>query len=360
MTAISAVRPLLAKAWRGTKRIVRGTNPAPVILMYHRIAAPAFDPWGLCVAPDRFADQMAAIKARRTVMAMDDLVDALAQGTVPPRATAITFDDGYADNATLAKPVLERLGLPATVFLTTGNVETGAPFWWDELATLVLGSSDAADVELTVAGLRLSAQWSAQWSARGSAHGSAHGSAEPAMPPDVAQWRVGARHPSERQRAYERLWTQLQELDPDQRVAAMDALRGRLAPADRAGPPPNDGPMTASMVHDAVSPLFRFGAHAMHHTPLTALPPEQRRAEVEGSRAAVSALVGGGAVSGFAYPHGQWNADVRALVGQAGYRWAVTTERKDIDPRRHDVLALPRLAVGDWSGARLLAAIDGL
>ena len=43
---------------------------------------------------------------------------------------AVTFDDGWADNATYAAPVLEELRIPATIFLATGAVEHRIPFWW--------------------------------------------------------------------------------------------------------------------------------------------------------------------------------------------------------------------------------------
>ena len=43
---------------------------------------------------------------------------------------AVTFDDGWADNALYAAPVLEELRIPATVFLATGAIEKRTPFWW--------------------------------------------------------------------------------------------------------------------------------------------------------------------------------------------------------------------------------------
>ena len=50
------------------------------------------------------------------------------RGKLPPRALAITFDDGYANNATVAAPILQRLGLHATFFIATGFLDGGRMF----------------------------------------------------------------------------------------------------------------------------------------------------------------------------------------------------------------------------------------
>jgi hypothetical protein len=47
---------------------------SPAILMYHRIATPDVDPWGLSVSPERFAEQVETLSVRRTVLSMDAFV----------------------------------------------------------------------------------------------------------------------------------------------------------------------------------------------------------------------------------------------------------------------------------------------
>ena len=61
---------------------------------------------------------------------------AAARGRAPARALAITFDDGYADNATVAAPILLRLGLPATFFVATGFLD-GGRMWNDTVIEAV-------------------------------------------------------------------------------------------------------------------------------------------------------------------------------------------------------------------------------
>ncbi len=115
--------------------------------MYHRVAEPAFDPSGLCVSPERFRQQMEMLKAERTPVSMEELVAGLKTGKLPPYATAVTFDDGSADNVLTAKPILDALGVPGTLFLTTGFVGTNRLYWWNALAHLVLASPQAADFD---------------------------------------------------------------------------------------------------------------------------------------------------------------------------------------------------------------------
>ena len=110
-------------------------------LVYHRIAppgghgeAPGFGvERGLPV--DVFEAQMRFLLSHfrpvRTLALLADEPDA-------SRARfSVTFDDGYHDNLALAAPVLERLGIPATLFLTTDFIGTQRLFWWEQLGELL-------------------------------------------------------------------------------------------------------------------------------------------------------------------------------------------------------------------------------
>lgn len=56
----------------------------------------------------------------------------VAAGSVEGPAAWLTFDDGYANNLQLV-PLLERLGVPATIFVATANMDLGEAYWWDVL-----------------------------------------------------------------------------------------------------------------------------------------------------------------------------------------------------------------------------------
>jgi peptidoglycan/xylan/chitin deacetylase (PgdA/CDA1 family) len=69
-------------------------------------------------------------------ISLDQVLDRLS-GPPGRRFAAFTFDDGYADNLTLALPVMERFGAPFTVYVTTGFVTREIDAWWFSLASLV-------------------------------------------------------------------------------------------------------------------------------------------------------------------------------------------------------------------------------
>jgi peptidoglycan/xylan/chitin deacetylase (PgdA/CDA1 family) len=69
-----------------------------------------------------------------TLVTVDDVADMLSGRTkMRPNCLALTFDDGYLNNATRAWPILKRHGATATFFVSTGYVETGRFLWADRL-----------------------------------------------------------------------------------------------------------------------------------------------------------------------------------------------------------------------------------
>lgn len=327
--------------WRYLQGFRAPLRDAPAILMYHRVVEPPWDPWGLAVSPARFREQVAALGKHRTLLPMDELAARLAAGSLPPRATALTFDDGYADNALVAKPILDELAAPATFFVTTGFVRSGNRFWWDELAQWVLASPSGAELDLRVGDARLAAAWPAQ----------------DRLPDDLARWRVGHSTKDARRLSYTRLWQALQPMAGGLRDAAMAALGERLGGEQPLAEDPLGIPMSPDILRDAASDRIVLGVHGRSHVPLTALPLPERRVELELARREIAELTGGDPPAGLAYPHGSFDGETRELAAAVGYRWAVTSRSARIDPANFDPLALPRLDPGRRSAGAMLRAL---
>jgi peptidoglycan/xylan/chitin deacetylase (PgdA/CDA1 family) len=291
----------------------RGRPGVGIVLMYHRVAEPGDDPWGLCVSPCRFAEQMEVLARGARTVPLAALPEAVAAGRA---AVAVTFDDGYADNLSAALPVLERYGIPATVFLATGWVGRPREFWWDELLRLV----SAAPPHAGPVGLALKGA--------------------------PCEWDGAAG----RDWLYRVLWRRLRPLPYAEQQAALDAV------AAWAGLPrlvrPSHRPLSADGVARlAASPLVEVGAHTVTHPPLAELPPARQAAEIAESRAACEA-VAGRPVASFAYPYGSHDARSLEAVRAAGFARALTTAGGAVT-RDAAPLAMPRVPVGDWDGEAL-------
>jgi peptidoglycan/xylan/chitin deacetylase (PgdA/CDA1 family) len=327
---------------RFLRRLRRRTaaGPAPLILMYHRIAETHLDPWGLAVSPACFAAQVDLLKASRRILPLREFAAMHAAGRPSADALAITFDDGYACNAAVAAPILARHDAPATFFLTTGHIGSDREFWWDELARLFFEGPSAGDFTLRAGEETISF-------AIGPADDK-DGSFDASQPPR-----------SLRQAGYLKVWQALRDCGMEERTEAIDRLwrdaRGISPPRARA----SHRTMTADEIRGlAQSGLAEIGAHTVRHPALGTIDPAVQKREIDDSKAACEALIGQPPRS-FAYPHGSYTKETVAYVRAAGFELACATEEKIVQPK-DDLLELPRLQVRDWDAAGLMEAIRKL
>lgn len=143
-------------------------TPIP-ILLYHSIAPEASDDYARwCVSPQRFAAHLDVVRTLGfTPLTISELVDATAADELPERPIAITFDDGRADFATHALPVIEAAAVATTLYVVTDRIG-GTSSWlpmsaevdaammtWDDVrvasaAGVEIGSHSSTHVELDV------------------------------------------------------------------------------------------------------------------------------------------------------------------------------------------------------------------
>lgn len=122
-----ALRTIKTLAAAGDR--VRPPAAGVVVLIYHRVGGGSGTEVDL--SPRAFDEQMAWLAATGRVVTLDAAIDLLAgtaggDGREDP--VVVTFDDGTADLAEHAVPVLERHGVPATVYLATRFVDEGIAF----------------------------------------------------------------------------------------------------------------------------------------------------------------------------------------------------------------------------------------
>ncbi|MEO8176315.1 MAG: polysaccharide deacetylase family protein [Sphingomicrobium sp.] len=316
------------------RRRLRGLRPArpqPAILMYHRIGPESFDPWGLAVSAEHFAEQLNWLAANRTVLPLAEFAALHRQQRLPDKAVALTFDDAYACNAVVAVPLLENLGLPATIFVPAELIERGQEFWWDDLERIVLGHGGDA--------LRLDGETFALGEREAGDR----------------QWAPDAAPHTPRQEAFHNLWAKLREQEPAVLAGSMDQLRKQTDAA--AAPRPSHRPMTAGEVHATRSATIEIGAHSLTHPSLPRLSPSEKRYEIVDSVARCAAL-SGVVPRTMAYPYGDFDAESETLAEDAGFLCACTTEHGFVGAHSRP-FALPRRHVGDWPGSRLARMLGG-
>jgi peptidoglycan/xylan/chitin deacetylase (PgdA/CDA1 family) len=286
-----------------------------VILLYHRVGDPPCDPFELAVSAEQFREQLGVLASFGPIRPLAELARDRNGGL----AFAVTFDDGYADNLHVAKPILEDLGVPATVFVTTGTVG-GEPFWWDALAELLHANAGAGTIEL-----------------------------------EPGTWSLAETGWEE---VFYDVWARLQPLKAKPRNLLLRELRAQL-PVE---PVTGGGSVTLEeLVELDRGELVTIGAHTLTHPMLSMLSAAQARREIVGSKDWLEDVLGR-AVTTFSYPYGgpdHYGEAAVTIVGDAGFEAACSAVAGAVtsDSSRFE---LPRLPVERWDADGLERALGQL
>jgi peptidoglycan/xylan/chitin deacetylase (PgdA/CDA1 family) len=261
-------------------------QPSARILYYHRVNNDN-DPFFPAISTALFEAEMKFLHKNYLVVSLTELLQRLAGKSTEP-VLAITFDDGYRDNYQHAFPILQRYDLPATIFLTTGNMDTGEPPWFEQLAFAVKKTSrEFVDMDAT--------------------------------------GRIWLRTPAERLDANGRIFSVLRRLPDSDRRELVATVLGQLAVAGR-------GERHGKMLRWDEARLMStrgitFGGHTVTHPFLSRLTSDGFRWEVSECKRRVEEELQVPA-DYFSYPNGReedFGFANKALVREAGYRAAVTT-----------------------------------
>lgn len=289
------------------------------VLIFHRVLREPDPLFPDEVDAARFDELLGWVGSWFNVLPLDEAARRLAEGSLPARAAALSFDDGYADNHDVALPLLRRHGLPCSFFVATGFLD-GGRMWND---TLIEAVRRSARPELDLRGLV------------------------------DGQGQDLGRHPlgdtASRREALGRLIGRVKYLPPEPRVACVDAIAARAEVA-----PPGDLMMTSAQVKALRDAGMQIGAHTVSHPILATLAPREAADEIERSRDALQALLGE-KVGLFAYPNGKPGTDYLpevhpGIVRELGFDAAVST-RWATARRGDDVFQIPRFT--PWDRGRL-------
>jgi peptidoglycan/xylan/chitin deacetylase (PgdA/CDA1 family) len=252
---------------------------------------------------DEFDSLLGHLKEQFSVLPLSEAIVRLRDGSLPRSALAITFDDGYADNATVAAPLLRKHGLPATVFVATGYIDGGV--MWNDIVIAAFRSAPSTCVSLES--------------------------------PDLGSYRLESI--ADRHTAIDRVLAQLKY-----RPAVERERQARSLLEIAGGELPRDLMMTSDMVKSLESSAIEIGAHTVTHPILARIPSPDAWREIVDSKHSLEALLGH-AVALFAYPNGRPGQDFCAehirMAKKAGFTAAVSTAWGAAS-RASDPFQLPR------------------
>jgi len=287
------------------------------ILMYHGVVREQLPVSDWCFLEESsFRRQIEYLRRHFSLVSLSAAIELLKQGAVDKPTAVLTFDDGYQNNFDVAFPALQQYGVPATIFLTTGFVDSSNTVWFCHVIRAISETRKPSmrweDAELDLSDPRKKAVASARLQA-----------GLKQCPPAEVRSLV--------QRIYDEL-----EVNPLSSVEPGSPFRILNSSSIRTMVP---------------SGLVEFGAHTETHPILSLLPPEEQAREISGSVHAVERLTGQ-PCRFFAYPNGRprdYDSRTVELLRNSGILAAVTTTRGPNDART-SLLELRRYGVGADAG----------
>lgn len=282
------------------------------ILAYHRIAelqdTPAVDSRSVSATPEGFAQQMEHLARFYRVVSMAEVLEAVEIGLpLPKRAVLVTFDDGYADFAEIAWPILKQLRLPATMFVPTSYPDHAEhAFWWDRLYGAFTVTSREEISVLPIG-------------------------------------RFPLRTAEQRRGALRAIQNHVTVMPHDEAMQLVDSVCVHLGGAQKQ----EGSVLSWDQLRRLVREGLTLGAHTRTHAILTKVTREQVREEVQGSQEDLQREIGV-CLPIFCYPNGNHNDTVVSVLREQGIRLAFTTlvgpnELGSVDPLRlHRTVIMPR------------------
>ena len=320
MSTAAAVQARAGAALGAVGAVAAGLGPPGLsVLIFHRVLPrpdPLF-PEEPCA--ERFDTLMRAVATTFEVLPLGRAHALWQRGALPRRALAITFDDGYADNAEVALPVLQRHGLPATFFVATGFLDGGRMF--NDSVIESVRRATVAQADFAALGL----------------------GREPLG--DAAARRA----------LIDRLLARVKYLPMAQREQAVDQVHAACGRPEL----PRDLMMRSGQVQALHAAGMEIGGHTVNHPILAELPAEAARAEIAAGRRRLQELTGA-PVDVFAYPNGKPGRDYApahaSMARDAGFRCAVSTAKGTVRAGS-DPLQWPRFTPWDRAPSAWLARL---
>lgn len=237
----------------------RGRLPL-LVLAWHRIVPPSAGDYPLdldliSATPEEFDWQMSFLREHMNPVSLAQVIDHLETGApLPQRPVAVTFDDGFRDTWEYAFPALQRHRIAATVFVTTGYVDSRRPFWFELAAHLMMKIEPRA---IAVTG-----------------NGSTHLPLGPA--------------PAQRRRSIRLLHAFLKSMSDERRETLMAEWSERFAAHIDSAACESSWPLTWTQITQMAAAGIEIGSHTVTHPNLAQTTDEALAWELSESKRAIA------------------------------------------------------------------------
>lgn len=199
---------------------------------------------------------------------------------------AITFDDGWCDNASEVFPLVRKHKAPITIFIVPRRIGSVLPFWPEQTAAVLGPGLDiAAVIE-----------------------------------------RLKSLPSSERKRFISRI------MQDDKDTTSFKEV---------------DRTMSWEQIEELQAGGVVFGSHSNTHEILTRIPLTQAEEEIGSSRVLIEQRLGSPCQE-FAYPNGDSSPQTRMLVAQAGYKRAFENQTPGLWTKNTNPFAIPRVNICEY------------
>jgi len=308
--------------------------------MYHRIADPESDIWSIAVSPDNFEQHLKMLQKTGNVVPLDLLAEGINSHSMPRNSIAITFDDGYNDNFTVARPLLEKYNLPATFFITSGNLGGKKEFWWDDLEYhLLFAQRLPAFFSLLINDQLIESELQE----------------ETFLTEEIRKKHISwdaciEEPPTKRAALFFKLWQHLKVLPDIAQQQYLEKIKNWTAL--QISTRQECASMSVSDLKQLVeNNLFTIGAHTVNHPALAYHSPEFQKKEMLENRKFLQEITGQ-EINLIAYPYGNYNEDTLMMAADAKFEAAFTTEEKVVQAQSLKY-NLGRFQVKNWNGNEL-------
>lgn len=296
-----------------------------VILLYHHIGSPDFDPWEMFVSLKNFKTHLQVLQEKYSVQPLSGFK----KNNISGKTAYISFDDGYLNNFISAYSLLKASNTPATFFIPTKNFSFNQYYWWEIVEEIFLGDAETPSVlEFECSDIKY--KW--HFDEIKDANANKNFSAWTDKPSNCYQ------------QAYMEISTILKHLHPLEQQRITDVLINWF------GKKPTFFGMekisSEQLRQIASENIVEIGSHSVNHPALSALNKTERMNELTESKTVLESIIGKEILS-FAYPHGDYDLETKMAVKQAGYAFACTADENNFSAL-HDNFALPRVWIKNW------------